>query len=127
MLTLTYGYLKPQTGDKGSDWFPALETDIQQLNDHTHNGTNSSLIPATSVTALTQNIPAAGWSATSGGMYRQLVTVTGGNLFDSFATPVFKDQTTKVQYFLGVERVSTTTYYIYTNDNTIAVTAYYLT
>ena len=29
MLTLTYGYKKPQLDDTGDDFFPAVEADIQ--------------------------------------------------------------------------------------------------
>ena len=28
------GYLKPSNGDFGTDWFPAMEQNIQQMNDH---------------------------------------------------------------------------------------------
>lgn len=40
--TLTYGYKKPQNGDDSSQWFSDIAEDIQLVNDHTHNGVNSS-------------------------------------------------------------------------------------
>lgn len=46
MITLSYGYEKPQNGDTGDVFFPALERDIQRLNDHTHDGVNSPFISA---------------------------------------------------------------------------------
>jgi len=49
MITLTFGILKPQNGDKGSVFFPALEDNLQQLNDHNHDGFNSSKISSLGV------------------------------------------------------------------------------
>lgn len=126
MQTLTYGFKKPESGDKGSVWFPAIEDNIQQLNDHTHNNVDSPPISSSNILATTQDVNAIDWVATSGGMYRQLVTVTGSGLVDEHIV-IFKDSTTGAQCFLGVEKVSATTYYVYTNDNTLDLVAYYLT
>jgi hypothetical protein len=68
-ITLSYGYKKPQTGDKGSSWFPDLEHDIQQLNDHTHNGVTSAKIPTTNISPVkyvlsgswTEDLPNQRW------------------------------------------------------------------
>lgn len=46
MITLSYGFEKPVNGDTGDVFFPALERDIQRLNDHTHDGVNSPFISA---------------------------------------------------------------------------------
>ena len=126
MQILSYLFKKPQTGDKGSVFFPALEQNFQQLNDHTHNGTNSAKLPGSSVTSVTQAVSSAGWLATSGGTYRQIVTLPGTMLFDDHAI-IFRNQASpKKQLFLDVEKISSNTYYAYTNDNTVSVTAYYL-
>lgn len=125
MQTLTKGYLKPQTGDKGDVFFPALETDIQQINDHTHTGSDSQRLTSAAVTAVSQSISSAGWGA-SGSGYRQLVTVPGTMLYDEYII-VFRDQASpKPQLHLGVEKVSSNTYYVYCNDNTLSITAFYL-
>lgn len=125
MQILNYFFKKPQTGDKGSVFFPALEQNFQQLNDHTHNGANSAKIPGSSVTSVAQAVVGS-WSPTSGGTYRQIVTLPGTMLFDDYAI-LFRDQASpKKQLFLDVEKISSNTYYVYTNDNTISVTAYYL-
>ena len=124
MQTLTYGYLKPETGDKGSVWFPALEADIQQLNDHTHNGVNSSLIQSSSIIAVTQDILAANWVATTGGTYRQLVIMTGGLQYDNFMVNVRLTSTGHIIY-PTIEKVSAATFYIYTNDNSLDYTLVY--
>lgn len=125
MLTLSNGFKKPQTGDDGATWFPAMEDNMQQLNDHTHNGTNSEKIQSYNITPTTQSILSAGWVATSGGTYRQLITVPNSkNVSNGFV--VFKDSTTFAQLYLEAEYVSITTYYVYTNDNSISLTAYYV-
>jgi len=123
--TLTYGYKLPQDGDRGSTWFPDLAFDIQRLNDHSHDGQNSAPINSISIASTTQNILAASWVATSDGIYRQLITVPNGKLYDN-SVIIFRNTATKSQMFLGVEKVSATTYYTYINDNTVNVTAYYV-
>ena len=126
--TLSYGYKKPQDGDKGSTFWDDLAFDIQRTNDHTHNGVDSPLLVGGNTIATTQNIVAAGWVATSGGTYRQLVTmpvVPTAMTFDNY-WPTFKNTSTKQPMILGVEKVSGTTFYVYINNNTIDVTIYYL-
>jgi hypothetical protein len=123
--TLTYGFKLPQDGDRGSTWFPDLAFDIQRLNDHSHDGQNSAPINSLSIASSTQNILAASWVATSDGIYRQLITVPNGKLYDN-SVIIFRNTATKSQMFLGVEKVSATTYYAYINDNTVNVTAYYV-
>jgi hypothetical protein len=125
MNILSYLFKKPQSGDKGSVFWPALEDDIQQMNDHSHNGTNSARLASSSVTSSTQSVSSASWSAQGGGTYRQLVTMPGSMLYDEYMI-VFKHSTSKEQMFLKVEKVSSNTYYVYINDNSVSLTAYYL-
>ena len=73
--TLSYGFEKPATGDKGSIFWPILEDNIQRTNDHTHNGSNSAKISASASTAVVQTVTSAGWSGVGGGLYRQTVTL----------------------------------------------------
>lgn len=124
MITLSYGYLKPETGDKGSAFFPALEQDIQQLNDHTHNGVNSAFIASGNVTATTQALSAADWVSVAGGKYRQLVAMPGALQYDNF---IIGAKLTGVgdQYYPSVEKVSSNSFYIYINDNSLDVTVFY--
>lgn len=120
MQVLSMGFKKPQDGDQGDVFFDAIAFDVQQLNDHTHNGTNSQLLAT-----QTQSIVSGSWAAApiGGGVYRQLVTVPAGYSFDT-ASIWFKISTGVVIY-PSVERVSSVTYYIYVNDNTLNLTAYY--
>lgn len=126
MQILSFLFKKPQTGDKGSVFWPALEDDIQQLNDHTHNGSNSSRIASSAVAATTQAISAAGWVAQGGGIYRQLVTMPGTILFDEYIVDFKNQASPKERLFLSTEKVTSNTYYVFINDNTVAITAYYL-
>lgn len=121
MLTLTHGFKKPQNGvDAGSAWFPAMETNIQLLNDHTHNGTDA---PQLAVT--TQNILAASWSAASvgGGLFQQTVTMPAGFLYDT--TNMFFRLSTGETWVPTIVRLTASTYQIFINDSTLAVTAFY--
>lgn len=121
---MTYGFKKPQTGDKGSVFFPALEDDIQQLNDHTHNGTNSPKLTAASGTVVTQSISSASWASPSNGTYSQVVTIPAGfSNFDDFSL-VFKDSSGDYVH-LKTAKTTATTYTVYCNDNSLSVTAVY--
>ena len=95
-----------------------MESNIQQTNDHAHNGTDSQLLAITS-----QDITAGAWVATTGGTYRQAVTVPTGFSYDSCSI-LFKLSTGEI-IFPSVERISSTQYYVYTNDNSLAYKAYY--
>jgi hypothetical protein len=129
MLTLTYGFKKPETNDKGNEFFPALEENIQQLNDHTHNGSDSPLLPTVSLVKSTQSILSAAWAATSGGRYRQEVTLPAG----------FTYANTQLRFVIAgggtdgemiypsiVKGTAANKYYVYINDNSLALTALYV-
>ncbi len=124
MLTLSYGYLKPQTGDKGSIFFPALEADIQQLNDHTHNGSNSALIASGSIAATTQALLSADWVDQGNCLFRQLVAMPGAMKYDNFSM-LAKLTTSGEQWYPSIEKVTDNTFYIYINDSSQDVTVYY--
>lgn len=129
MITLSYGFQKPQTGDKGSVFFLALEGNTQKLNDHTHNGTNSAKLSAAGSAAVIQAISSAGWVAQGGGTFRQLVTLpaaltTAGGTYDDFSIQMRNASTGSIMY-LHVIKTSATTYYVYINDNSIDLKAVY--
>ena len=121
MLTLSHGYQKPQNGiDAGSVWFPAMEANIQLLNDHTHNGTDGAQL-----FVATQSILAANWSAASvgGGLYQQTVTMPAGYLYDS--TDIFFRLSTGEIWVPTVIRASANTYQLFCNNTALSVTAFY--
>lgn len=120
MQTLSYGYKKPQDPDTGDVVFPGMEGNIQQVNDHAHNGTDSAPLATRSVSVLS-----ASWAAApiGGGSYRQAVTVPTGLSYDS-CNIWFKLSTGQYVY-PSVERISASQFYVYTNDNTLTYTAYF--
>lgn len=126
MQTLSHGVKKPETGDKGSLWFPAIEDNMQILNDHSHNGIDSAPILSQNISAVVQSIASASWVAVSGGKYEQTVTVPNSKLFDgSFV--VFKNASTGAPMLLDTVKQTASTYKVFINDPGISLTAYYLT
>jgi hypothetical protein len=124
--TLTYGRKVPSNGDKGSSFFGDLEDNIALDDAHNHNGTNSALIDAKNITKGSNTILAASWAAVSGqsGTYKQTVTLPSGYTMGSI-TMCFYDNTTGHQFYPTIEKVSSSTYDIYVNDNTLVVKAVY--
>jgi hypothetical protein len=120
MLTLSYGFKKPQTNDKGPVVFPALEANWQQVNDHTHNGVNSAHIASGDITKTTQTILAAGWNDLGGGNYSQTKTLPGSLQYDDVSLS-FKDNAGNIIY-PSVVKASATNYTVFVNDNTLDLT-----
>lgn len=82
MLTLSYGFKKPQTNDRGPVVFPALETNWQQVNDHDHNGVNSKKVSSASIEKTTVSLLSAGWVALGNGHFKQALNIPGVNNYD---------------------------------------------
>jgi len=125
MLTLSYGFKKPQTGDKGSVWFPALEDNFQQLNDHSHNGLDSAKLSSSSVIASVQVVTAAGWAAEGGGTYKQNVTMTTGLVFDDYDIACY-DNVTGEKLYLTIDKTAASAFDVYINDNTVNLRVKYV-
>lgn len=125
MITLPYGVLLPQTGDRGPDFFPALEDNMTYLDAHTHSGFGGGApIPATNVAAVTQVLSAASWVAYVDGTYRQPVTVPNGKAYSAVAI-TFRGTTNFETYYLATDANTLTSFYVYTNDPALTVTATY--
>lgn len=131
METTTYGYKKPESGDRAkgsSGWMQALNYNTDRLDAHNHDGTDSPLLEMSSFTPYSGTILAAAWSA-SGAGYKQTVTVPAGvtdianyNVkFVATAPAAVLSQTIDLHY----KRLTATTYEVYCNDNTLALTAIY--
>lgn len=125
MITLTYGYKRPETGDRGAPLWQALEDNITRLDGHNHDGVNSPLLTAQSFVGVQQTLLAANWATYGGpiGHYRQLVTMAPGFLFDS--TKIGFRTTAGHYIYPTVERASSITYNVYSTDNTIDYIAVY--
>lgn len=124
MLTLTYGYKKPEDGDWGSVFWDALAFDIQRVNDHNHDGSNSPSISAGSFSVSTQSIDNANWVLVGAGVYRQLLTMPGLFTYDT-RNISFRKATTGEILYLDTLKAAANTYYVYSNDNTLDAVAIY--
>lgn len=124
-IPLNYGYIKPTTGDKGSVWFPALETNITLLAAHNHDGATAAKIVGTNILTVKQSILAANWTdPTNGIYYQELELPNQANYSDVFI--MIKDSTGN-QLFLEVKPGSTAKKYkVYCNDASLVATAYIL-
>jgi hypothetical protein len=121
VIVLAHGYKLPESGDKGSVWFPALEDNIEQCDSHDHDGVNSALIGSQNVQSGLVNANAADWGvAISPGTYRQLVTVPTGFTWNG-ANKEVRLSTGHI-VFPTLEKVSASTFYVYTNDNSLTYT-----
>jgi hypothetical protein len=126
VYTTPYGYRVPETGDpaKGAlGWYLAIEFDIERLDQHNHDGTNSRQLSASAIPTSTVAVPAAGWTA-DGVAYKQTVTMPA-------AVPEIND--VSVRFYstapvaevgknanLAFARLTATTVEIYCSDNTAA-------
>ena len=115
--TLTYGLKLPTAGDRGAPLFADLEGNINQLDSHNHNGTNSAKIAASSVDSSLVSVPAANWVSQGDGLYDQVVTIPAAFSYDEHKISV-RIESTKEYIFPKVEKVAATQVRVWTNDNT---------
>lgn len=126
MPTLSYGFKTISNGVRG--FWNDLNSNFTQLNNHSHNGTNSSKLAPTAINKATQQILAAAWSATSGGLYTQTVTLPTNYLFStglSIKFYVYTGGNITDEITMSAVRLSDSTYQLETNDNTLTLTAVY--
>ena len=116
MVLLSKGFKLPETGDLGSVWFPAMEDNINQMNTHDHDGSDSEKIKAINLINTGSTLTVAGGSFVDqgDGYWRATVTVPSLGTVDNFVVTA-KDPTTKDPIFLKMEKLSSTQFYIYTN------------
>lgn len=119
METLSYGYLKPSAPDKGPEVFPALEQNFQRVNDHIHDGINSSKLSVASIDAVSQTLDPDDWVDRGGGTYRMLVSCPPGISLEVTA-PSFRHPSGDILY-LSMEWVAESQFYLYINEPGLAV------
>ncbi len=120
LTDLSYGYEKPSNPTTGDVWFPAMERNIQRMNDHTHDGDNGARIAAE-----TASISSGAWGSDLGGSkYRKLLTLPAGFTFDAVRIEVRRS--TGEMVYPTIEKVSSTTFYLYTNSNALTYTVSYI-
>lgn len=116
MLTLSFGYKLPETGDKGDVFFPALEDNIVRLNGHDHDGVNSSVLPSTSFAPTVITLLAANWVA-SGDWFRQLVTLPGTVQFTDVLIQAFLGGVLQERIYPRQDYVGVNQFYVYMPTN----------
>lgn len=114
MITLTYGLKRPETNDKGPVVFPALEGNIDQLDGHDHDGSNSAKIPTSSLTTVTQTLLSGNWVSLGGGNYHQQVNMNPG--FDYDLTSLSFRNAAGDYVYPSVIKISSTIFDVTTND-----------
>ena len=135
--TLTYGRILPATGDAGSVWFPALETNIALDDAHDHDGTDSARLTSVAFTKFTSSIVAADWSSDGGGNYSKVVTVPAGisaaasphneiNYYDIVCMISTAGATFGDRIYPQIERESATTFTVRVNDSSLDILIYYI-
>lgn len=120
MLTLTYGFQKPQSNDRGPVVFPALEANWQQVNDHTHDGSNSAPILSSSISKTTQTLVSGDWTLVSGGHYTQTKNLPGALQYDG-VTLTFHHAVTGDLVYPTVTKVSATQYAVGWDDPSVGL------
>lgn len=117
--TLSNGYIQPTNPTYGDLFWPAMEENIQLMNDHTHDGSDGELIAKDTGTA-----PSGSWGADlGGGTYRQTITMPNNRQYDT--TQIEFRLSTGERIYPTVAKVTATTFYIYTNDNSLTFNILY--
>lgn len=124
-------YIMPTDDDVGNDVFALLETYLERLAVHDHTGDDSVSISLNFSKISEDYISGVSltWTSIGNGIYRALVTIQD-------ITPKFDGNLRTMFYQIGagdwigfaprVERVTNTTYYVYSNDNSLNLrTVYY--
>jgi hypothetical protein len=110
----------PSTGDAGAIFWPALEELFQSFNDHRHTGSDSYRLDAKSSQAVidtTSIVNSGSWTSLGGGNYSKTITMPTDLAVDDVAIQFRGNEAPYIGHVLNlsVERVSTTTYIVYTN------------
>lgn len=128
--TLTYGRKLPDDGDKGSSFFDDLEVNIALNDAHTHNGVDSAPIPIQNLSKSTQAVLSGNWVAVAGqsGTFSQTIVLPSGITMANFI-PKFQVDNAGAEFqdiiHPSIKQVTTTSYEIFINDNTLDLLATY--
>ncbi len=115
MIILSKGYKKPETGDFGDVWFPALEDNIDRVNSHNHDGVNSEKLESKDLEVTIDTILVGAFVDQGNGYYKATVTTPGGLLIDNYSL-TFRDPTTKETIYPKFQKVTATTADVYINS-----------
>jgi len=125
--TTTKGYKLPTKGN--ADFWSQLEFDIQRLNDHKHDNIDSQPLSPPSIVKSVQTVSAGSWVAVPGqaGTFKQTLTVPATYAVDGMIVKFFVDGGGEDghQIFPSIQKVSSLTFDIFINDNSVALKAVY--
>jgi len=129
METLSNGYKKPEDNDLSEDWFDALEDNIVRVNSHNHDGENSEILSAGSVSVSTATISSDDWvevleDENPTGIFSQTVQMPGLFNFDTRLIS-FRLTSTGEPIFPKIVKKTVNTYDIFVNDDSISIIAIY--
>lgn len=119
METLSKGIKKPGSGDRGSTFWTALESNAQQQNDHTHDGNDGFQVSSKTLTRGTQAVSGSGWSS-SDGAYRKTITMPSGYTWGACIITAHRNSDGK-QIFPDMVKIDATSFYLYMPFNDVAV------
>jgi hypothetical protein len=123
VITTLYGYKIPESNEKGAVVFPAMEDNIQRMNDHDHLGVNSKPLTPAAFPATVQVLLAGSWSLVADGIYKQTATVPAGLDYD-LTSKEFRLSDGDL-FYPTVNRLSNLQFEVFINDPTQAVTVAY--
>lgn len=126
--TLSRGFKRPDTGDRGTSWFQDLSDDITQLNSHTHNGIDSEKVNVSAIVKQSQTLLNSAWGADLGGStYKQSVTMPAGLVFtDSQITFInVTGANLGTTIYPTVNQTGVSAFDVLVNDNTMTVRVVY--
>lgn len=125
--TTPYGYKKPITGERG--YFTSLEHNIDRADAHSHNGIDSPLLASSSIGKPTATLASGSWAAVAGkaGLYYQDATLPAGYTMESVVTKfiVSGGGEDGDEVLPTVEKLTSTTYRVYLNENTTSLKVVY--
>jgi len=122
------GYKIPQTGDR--DFWSYLTFNWLRASAHSHDGVDSELLSPKNFSKGTAAIAAANWSSVSGqaGTYKQTLTVPAGYDVDKMQVKFYISTAGPQaghEVLLSVRKVTSSTYDVFINDNTLDLVAIY--
>lgn len=125
---LGYGIWVPDDTDTGNIWDDYLEDNCAVFVAHNHDGVNSPSIAQSRDSS--QTIASGAWVDQGDGTYKSpLITMPGSYKFSTFPFIQFVETSGSDVYpqvYPTVERDSDTTFYVYTNDNSLNLTIVFM-
>lgn len=112
-------------GDLASTWMPDIEDNFTRLSAHDHDGSDSALLPASSISKYSSTISSAGYTNDGNNNYSKTVTVPAAITEINNYLVQFYVTATGIRFFPTFTRASATSYTIVLSQQ-LAITAVYV-